>query len=72
MNRSEDDRLFEALRTLPPVKADGQRESRIRSRCHARLRRRQHLGNLSRIAALAALFLYLSAALGESLRLVLR
>lgn len=64
----QDEELFQSLRDLAPPAATA-RDARIRQQCHARLRRRQQVGNLSRIAALAALFLYLSAALTESLRL---
>ncbi|MBL8216290.1 MAG: hypothetical protein JNK87_36565 [Bryobacterales bacterium] len=65
---SHDEPVFQSLRNLAPP-APTARDARIRQRCHARLLRRQRIGNLSRIAALAALFLYLSAALTESLRL---
>lgn len=64
----QDETLFQSLRDLAPPAATA-RDACIRQRCHARLRRHQRVGNLSRIAALAALFLYLSAALTESLRL---
>ena len=61
--------LSQALANLRLPTPQPERERRLRQRCRDGLRKRQRLANLSRIAALAALFLYLSAALGESLRL---
>jgi hypothetical protein len=75
---TNDDRLFEALASLPPIAPDAGWESRVRARCHSAISRRARLRErgrnlshaaLAAISGAAVLCLYLAVMLAEVLRL---
>jgi len=74
----DDDRLLQALTSLPPVEPDTEWEARVRAHCHsvisrhasrrARARRNRSTAGLIALAA-TALCVYLAAVLAEAARL---
>jgi hypothetical protein len=78
----DDDPVFEALASLPPIAADAEWESRVRVRCHSaisrrptlRRRARRKLSNavLAAISGTALLCVYLVVMLAEVVRLARR
>ena len=74
----EDDPLFEAMASLPPIAADAEWESRVRARCHSAISKRrtkQRTGRnlssafLAAISGAAVLCVYLVVMLAEAVRL---
>ncbi len=76
----DDDRLLQALASLPLIVPDVEWETRVRARCHSAISRRasrqarggrDHLSvaGLVDLAAAAALCVYLAAVLTEAVRL---
>jgi len=74
----EDDLLFQALAALPPVAADAKWESRVHTRCHSEIARRdtkrlpgKNLSNalLAAISGAAVLCVYFALMLAEVVRL---
>jgi hypothetical protein len=76
---TNDDRLFEAWASLPPIAPDAGWESRVRARCHSAISRRARFGEragrtlshaaLAAISGAALLCLYLAVMLAEGVRL---
>jgi hypothetical protein len=74
-----DDRIFEALASLPPIAPDAEWEARVRARCHSAISRRARLREragrtlshaaLAAISGAAVLCVYLAAMLAEVVRL---
>lgn len=75
----DDDPLFKALASLPPIEPDAEWESRVRVRCHSAISRRatlrqrveRNLSNavLAAISGAAVLCVYLAVMLAEVVRL---
>jgi hypothetical protein len=76
---ANDDPVFEALASLPPIAPDAEWESRVRARCHSAISRRSTLrrrvgrnlfnGALAAISGSAALCAYLIVMFVEVVRL---
>lgn len=75
---TDDDPVFEALASLPPITPDAEWESRVRARCHSAILKRRtvrqagrNLSNavLAAVSGAAALCVYLVLALAEAVRL---